>query len=101
MNRRNFFNSVAGGIHGAALTYLLGKDVYARSANPPARPRGFDLRPKPTHHTPKAKAVIQLFQNGGPSQVDLFDPKPMLEKFAGSAPSRDIVNQIEFADQVG
>jgi hypothetical protein len=59
------------------------------------------LKPRAPHFLPKAKAVIQLFQNGGPSQVDLFDPKPMLTKFAGSAPSRDIVNQIEFADQVG
>jgi Protein of unknown function (DUF1501) len=39
--------------------------------------------------------------NGGPSQVDLFDPKPMLSKLAGSAAPRDIVNQIEFANQVG
>ena len=39
--------------------------------------------------------------NGGPSQVDLFDPKPTLNKFAGSAPSRDIVNEIEFANEVG
>jgi hypothetical protein len=45
--------------------------------------------------------VIHLFQNGGPSQVDLFDPKPTLQKFAGTAPSRDIVNEIEFADQIG
>ena len=45
--------------------------------------------------------MIHLFMNGGPSQVDLFDPKPALKKFAGTAPSRDIVNQIEFADQIG
>ena len=66
-----------------------------------AGPPIYDLKPKPPHFPAKAKAVIQLFQNGGPSQVDLFDPKPMLQKFAGSAPSRDIVNQIEFADQIG
>ena len=39
--------------------------------------------------------------NGGPSQVDLFDPKPELARLAGSAPPRDILNKIEFADQVG
>lgn len=36
-----------------------------------------------THHTPKAKSVIYLFMEGGPSQVDTFDPKPILEKKAG------------------
>ena len=39
--------------------------------------------------------------DGGPSQMDTFDPKPALTKHAGSAPGRDIVSQIEFADQIG
>ncbi len=38
-----------------------------------------------THHTPKAKQVIFLFLNGGPSQVDTFDPKPNLAKYHGQA----------------
>ncbi len=91
--RRDFFSRMSGGVQGAALASLLSRDL-AGAAIP-------DLKAKPTHFPGKAKAVIQLFQNGGPSQVDLFDPKPMLRKFAGTAPSRDIVNQIEFADQVG
>lgn len=41
------------------------------------------LEPKPTHFAPKAKHVIFLFLNGGPSQVDTFDPKPMLTKYHG------------------
>ena len=41
------------------------------------------LAPKSPHHQPKAKAVIWLFMEGGPSHVDLFDPKPALEKLAG------------------
>src|SRR4051794_3973571 len=100
MTRRNFFNRFSDGLHGAALLSLLGRDLYGASI-PTAGPPIYDLKPKPPHFPAKAKAVIQLFQNGGPSQVDLFDPKPMLQKFAGSAPSRDIVNQIEFADQIG
>ncbi|MCX6597587.1 MAG: DUF1501 domain-containing protein, partial [Acidobacteria bacterium] len=36
-----------------------------------------------SHFAPKAKAVIQLVQNGGPSQMDLFDPKPELLRLAG------------------
>ena len=43
-------------------------------------PRVYDLKARPPHFAPKAKAVIQLFMNGGPSQVDLFDPKPALQK---------------------
>jgi hypothetical protein len=44
------------------------------------------LSPKKPHYTPKAKRVIFLFMNGGPSQVDTFDPKPALAKFAGQRP---------------
>ena len=42
-----------------------------------------DLKSRPTHFPPQAKAVIQLVQNGGPSQMDLFDPKPELTRLAG------------------
>jgi hypothetical protein len=41
------------------------------------------LRPRAGHFTPQAKAVILLFQNGGPSQMDLFDPKPELARRDG------------------
>jgi hypothetical protein len=99
-SRRHFFSRMSDGVHGAALASLLGCDLLS-AATIESAPRVYDLKPRAPHFPPKAKAVIQLFQNGGPSQVDLFDPKPMLAKFAGSAPSRDIVNQIEFADQVG
>ena len=103
--RRDFFSRLGDGLHGAALAYLLGGDLF--SANPSlastmAGQRGtYDLQLRPPHFEPTAKAVIHLFQNGGPSQVDLFDPKPALKKHAGAEPPRDILNQIEFADQVG
>ena len=45
--------------------------------------RSFDLAPRAPHLASKAKAVIHLFMNGGPSQMDFFDPKPMLEKNHG------------------
>ena len=105
LSRRDFFSGFSYGLHGAALAWLLGTDLF--SANPslaPGQEEGrpvYDLKPRPPHFPPKAKSVIQLFMNGGPSQVDLFDPKPILNKFAGSAPSRDIVNEIEFANEVG
>ena len=41
------------------------------------------LAPKPSHFPVKAKRIIHLFMNGGPSHVDTFDPKPQLEKYAG------------------
>ena len=50
-----------------------------------ARGDAGSLLPKAPHFAPKAKQVIFLFLNGGPSQVDTFDPKPMLTKFNGSA----------------
>ena len=41
------------------------------------------MAPKAPHFTASAKHVIFLFLNGGPSQVDTFDPKPMLQKYSG------------------
>ncbi|MBG90086.1 MAG: hypothetical protein CMO80_24755 [Verrucomicrobiales bacterium] len=41
-------------------------------------------------HTPKARAVIQLFMHGGPSHMDLLDPKPMLNKFHGQSPPDEV-----------
>ncbi len=91
--RRDFFSSVANGLHGAALAGLLGQDLYANSV--------FDLKPKRSHAPAKAKAVIQLFMNGGPSQVDLFDPKPTLTRLAGTAPSRELSFAISNGDKPG
>ena len=44
------------------------------------------LAPKAAHFAPRAKHVIHLFMNGGPSQVDTFDPKPALKKYNGQRP---------------
>src|SRR5215218_3514865 len=75
-NRRRFLQATGGGFAGLALRYLLDRDgLLAAEANP--------LAPRKPHHEPKAKAVIFLFMYGGPSQVDLFDPKPALEKWHG------------------
>src|SRR5829696_5631023 len=41
------------------------------------------LAPKKPHFTPRARRVVHLFMNGGPSHVDTFDPKPLLDKFHG------------------
>ena len=105
LSRRGFFSRIGDGVHGAALASLLGEDLLGAGApfsNSTNHTREvFDQSLLNPHFEPRAKAVIHFFMNGGPSQVDLFDPKPTLKKFAGSAPPRDIVNQIEFADEIG
>src|SRR5260221_5337680 len=95
--RRDFLSRFATGVHGAALASLLTRDLAVGGERAPAV---WDLTPKAPHFEPKAKAVIHLFQNGGPSQVDLIDPKPALPEYACSAPSRDIVHQLEVAARV-
>src|SRR5581483_8250599 len=57
---------------------MLGEDTRLQAAIPVD-----PLAPKKPHHTPKAKSVIWLFMEGGPSHVDLFDPKPKLAELAG------------------
>src|SRR5678815_5772305 len=76
MNRRDFFGRFALGIGGMALFGLLNRDA-AAAANPF---KGILDQP---HFAPKAKRVIYLFMSGGPSQHDLFDYKPLLNKLNG------------------
>lgn len=73
MNRREMLMTMANGFGMAALA-----QVAAASSPPPSA-----LAPKAPHFAPKARRVIFLFLNGGPSHVDTFDPKPMLEKYHG------------------
>lgn len=77
--RREFLWQTGAGFTGVALTAMLAQDGFfprARGGEPEA---GIDpLAPKPPHFPARAKNVIFLFMYGGPSQVDLFDPKPVL-----------------------
>ena len=56
-----------------------------------AERRADPLAPKAPHFPPKAKRVIYLFLNGGPSQVDTFDPKPMLDEVPRQADARPAI----------
>ena len=76
-NRRKWLWNSALGFGAMACEWLRAQDLAAVT-----RPSD-DLIPRQGHRAPKARAVIQLFQNGGPSQMDLFDPKPELTKRAG------------------
>jgi hypothetical protein len=79
MNRRDFFGRFALGMGGMALFSLLNRD--ALGAVPAVNPfKGILDRP---HFAPKAKRIIYLFMSGGPSQHDLFDYKPLLNKLNG------------------
>src|SRR5476649_1403475 len=81
LTRRHFLATSAMGIGGVALAWLLNRDkLLSAPPRPELEPRRFDLTPKPTHHEPKARAMISLFMQGGPSHVDLFDPKPELTR---------------------
>jgi hypothetical protein len=77
-SRRDFLQYGGAGFGALALSHLLALDAQgaASAASSP-------LAPKKTHHRPRAKSVIFLFMEGGPSHIDLFDPKPALEKLAG------------------
>src|SRR5215203_5563145 len=97
--RRGFFERVAGGLHGAALVSLLGEDLFGASVPPAAETPGgrpvLSLAPRAPHFEPRAKAVIHLFMNGGPSQVDLFDPKPALDRLHGKQHFDKIAGEVE------
>ncbi len=91
LSRRAFLNQNALGVGSLALAWLLNsEEAGAKPKNLPKDRPAFDLRPKPPHHPPRAKAMISLFQHGGPSHMDLTDPKPMLTKFDGTNYSEDI-----------
>ena len=85
-SRRQFLLRVGGGFGALALTYLLQHGARAEatgeapiSETPPLSP----LAARQPHFPPTAKNVIFLFMDGGPSHLDLFDPKPQLNRYAG------------------
>lgn len=78
LNRRAFLGLYAGGLGSLALAHLA-------AAGENLSPRADPLAPRKPHHAAKAKAVICLFQHGGPSQMDLFDSKPELTRQHGKA----------------
>src|SRR5438874_5639858 len=81
-DRRDFLFRAGGGLGAIALNWLVSRDAHAAPvASAPGSPS--PLAPKKPHFEAKAKSVIFMFMVGGPSPVDLFDPKPELEKWRG------------------
>ena len=93
-SRRRFLQNGACNLGAIALASLLGKDGLAAPTdaavvNP--------LRPKPPQFPPTAKNVIFLFMSGGPSQLDLFDPKPELRKWQGKPLPPSLTKDLKLA----
>jgi hypothetical protein len=94
LSRRDLFQRISVGLGGIALADLLGGRLLAGSL-PGHRGPQYDVLPKTPHFAAKAKRVILLFQNGGPSQVDLFDPKLELTRRDGQKPGEGYVNDVD------
>src|SRR5580704_4164719 len=79
LSRREMLERSGMGFAGLGLTQLLAEQKLLE-----ARPVNVSpLAPRRPHFTAKAKRVIHLFMNGGPSHIDTFDPKPALNRYAG------------------
>lgn len=97
ISRRELFSRVGGGLTGIALASLLADE--ARATPDESAPRLSTAR-RP-HGSPKAMAVIQLFQHGGPSHIDLFDPKPELNTRDGEPMPRSFTDLVQITEHGG
>ncbi len=91
VTRRHFLQQCPLRLGAIALYHLLARDglTTTRDTNP--------LAPRPTHFAPKARAVIYLFMAGGPSQLELFDYKPTLQRLDGQTAPESLVKNKRFA----
>jgi hypothetical protein len=91
LSRRSFLTRSAFGIGAFALAHLLRQDgLLAESPGKPAENLPQDLSARPPHFAPRARAMISLFMHGGPSHVDLLDPKPELTRHHGKDYSGEV-----------
>jgi hypothetical protein len=94
-SRRHLLHTSAFGLGSLAAAWLLKQDgLLAAESTAPVKPelvrRTFDLLPKPPQHRPQACAMISMLMLGGPSQIDLFDPKPELMRRNGQSFPGDV-----------
>jgi len=87
LSRRDALSRLATGIPAAALASLLPPAAQAAAR--------YDVTAKQPHFAPRAKRVLLLFQNGGPSQMDLFEPKPELKRRDGEKAGEGYVNTVD------
>lgn len=82
--RRQLLHSSTFGIGTVALAYLLQQEgLLAAPSKPALAPKSFDLKPKAPHFPGRAKSLICLFMQGGPSAMETWDPKPELDRQDG------------------
>jgi len=92
--RRDFLTTTASGIGGLALASMLGRDgLLSASAQAGTGP----MKLRAPHFEPKAKACICIYMEGGPSQMDLFDPKPKLLELDGQKLPESMTKNMRFA----
>jgi len=82
-SRRHFLASSAMSLAPLALSHLLQQEGVAAPTKPELQRTAYNLLPKKPHSPPRATAMISMFMQGGPSQMDLLDPKPILNKLDG------------------
>lgn len=99
ITRRTLLESSAYGLGGAALSWMLQRDGFA-AEGPAAGPVPAGL-PSLPHFAPKAKRMIYLFQNGGPSHVELFDYKPKLRELHGQPIPEEYLQGRRFSSMTG
>jgi hypothetical protein len=92
ISRRYFLRECGVGLGKIAAAGLLTDSLLAGTARPADA-----LAPKLSHTKPRAKAVIHLFMAGAPSQLELFDPKPMLSKLEGQPLPKSIIGDQRYA----
>src|SRR6516225_3174161 len=100
-SRRDFLKLVGNGFGIVALADLLSQQGLLTNSASASESYRSPLAPKQSHFSAKAKSVIWLFMNGGPSQVDTWDYKPELAKCDGQELKGFDKNTGFFTDQVG
>jgi len=89
--RREFLATNAFGIGSFALATLLSQQgLLAETSSKPGENLPQDLKARQPHHNARANAMISLFMHGGPSHVDLLDPKPELSRLSGTEYGGDV-----------
>src|SRR5262245_34129704 len=85
LNRREMLLRCSNGFGAVALAALMSEEALGGTPQRafPTAPSAGPLAPRPGHHAAKARSIIFLYMDGGPSQVDTFDPKPRLAKEDG------------------
>src|SRR4051794_26177303 len=83
LTRRQALQEVGVGFGAMAVNCMLQHEPLFAAEAASAKERTYDLKPKPPHFPAKAKRVIFIYIGGGPSTIDMFDPKPALMKYDG------------------